>query len=505
MPLPKNHTPIVEGLPLSVVISTFNRSEMLRAALDSLGRQSLDKNIFEIVVVDDGSTDETRKTVESFTGTLPLRYFYQNNAGLASARNHGLFAARGKIVYFLDDDDLTGPTLLEEHLRSHRDFPEEYYAVLNYTDWSPELTVTPLMKFIVEEGNLLFGYSKLKDGDVLDYTYFWGGRASCKRSFLLTNGVFNYLFRFGNEDTELGYRLSKFGFKVVYNQRAVSYMNRALSFDDFCQRSLKQGRSNYLCSRMHPDPEVQTWCLTEGLNQKWSRIRDQGEILIGYARDLDALADRQTQYGIPLTDEFRNRLYGAYAVAFEACKIQGIMEERKRQSFSPESSPSPAFLLDSIPDPFRVVAIICAYNEGDIIYHVIQHLIDNGIYIYLLDHHSTDNTVEQASKWLGKGLLHIELFPDDSPISQKYEQVFALRKITERVEQIHRELGADWYLHYDADEFRESPWPAMTLRNAIKLVDVLGYNAIDFELLNFRPTDDSFRPGDPVRKYMQYV
>ena len=60
---------------------------------------------------------------------------------------------------------------------------------------------------------------------------------------------------------------------------------------------------------------------------------------------------------------------------------------------------------------FRVIAIITAFNEGDIISPVIGHLVENGIDIYLIDNLSTDDTVEQASQWLGRGLLHIELFP----------------------------------------------------------------------------------------------
>ena len=75
-------------------------------------------------------------------------------------------------------------------------------------------------------GLLLFSYPNLKHGDVLDYTYFWGGCSSCKRKFLIEYGVFNPVFRFGCEDIELAYRLSKSNLKVVYNARAVSTMVR---------------------------------------------------------------------------------------------------------------------------------------------------------------------------------------------------------------------------------------------------------------------------------------
>src|SRR5687768_8622429 len=65
-------------------------------------------------------------------------------------------------------------------------------------------------------------------------------------------------------------------------------------------------------------------------------------------------------------------------------------------------------------EPFRVVAIISAFNEGDIISAVLEHLIENGIGVYLIDNRSTDDTVDQARQWLGRGLIAIETFPPDT-------------------------------------------------------------------------------------------
>src|SRR5689334_12709713 len=62
---------------------------------------------------------------------------------------------------------------------------------------------------------------------------------------------------------------------------------------------------------------------------------------------------------------------------------------------------------------FRVIAIIAAFNEGDMVSAVIGHLVKNGIEVYLIDNHSTDDTVEQARTWLGRGLINIETFPNE--------------------------------------------------------------------------------------------
>src|SRR5688572_21137965 len=99
---------------LSVVICTYNRAPLLVKVLESLCQQTLSKDNFEVVVINDGSSDNTEAIAASFAGKLPLRYLYQRNAGLASAKNRGLFACRGDLVFFMDDDDIASETLLEE-------------------------------------------------------------------------------------------------------------------------------------------------------------------------------------------------------------------------------------------------------------------------------------------------------------------------------------------------------------------------------------------------------
>jgi SAM-dependent methyltransferase len=139
----------------------------------------------------------------------------------------------------------------------------------------------------------------------------------------------------------------------------------------------------------------------------------------------------------------------------------------------------------------RAVAIIAARNEADVIGQVIGHLVGQRVQVYLIDDGSTDATVAEAEPWLGEGLLAIERRP---PGPQFDWSALLARKAA-----IAADLGAVWCLHHDADEFRESPWPDLDLLGAMERVEWLGYNAIDFRVLNFRPTDDSFVPGSDVR------
>src|SRR5438874_11363627 len=246
---------------ISVIIPTFNRSAMLADTLGSFAAQSLPKNRYEVIVVDDGSKDATREVCRDFASRIELKYLHIDNSGTSAAKNTCVLASRGKILLFFDDDDIADHRLLEEHLKAHEHHQAENIAILGYTTWAPTLSVTPLMRYVTDIGGFLFAYGGLKDGQMLDFTYLWAGRCSCKRSFLAKHGVFNRQFRApGIEDIELGYRLSKFGLRVVFHRAAVSYMTRAVTFDEFCERCERQGEALFLFSQLHDDPIVQQYC-----------------------------------------------------------------------------------------------------------------------------------------------------------------------------------------------------------------------------------------------------
>jgi glucosyl-dolichyl phosphate glucuronosyltransferase len=94
-----------EGPDVSVVLPTYNRAEVLPGAIEGLLTQDLDPARYEIIVVDNNSSDGTRRVVESFVGRLPLvRYVFESRQGIAFARNAGIYAAAAPIIAFTDDD-----------------------------------------------------------------------------------------------------------------------------------------------------------------------------------------------------------------------------------------------------------------------------------------------------------------------------------------------------------------------------------------------------------------
>ena len=149
-----------------------------------------------------------------------------------------------------------------------------------------------------------------------------------------------------------------------------------------------------------------------------------------------------------------------------------------------------------------VTAIIAAYNEGDVITHVIDDLIRQGVAVYLLDNGSTDDTRQRLAPYLEQNLIGFESFAPTA--AARGADCYDWEAILRRKEQLAIELVSDWFIHADADEFREAPWPGVDLLSAIRAVDSFGFNAIDFDVLNFWPTHDGFQPGGDVRTAFEY-
>ncbi len=118
----------MSSCPVSVIIPTYNRSEYLSRALESIRRQTV--KCGEIIVVDDGSTDQTASVVESFSlrCTVDVNYLWQENRGPAAARNSGISVARYPYIAFLDSDDHWNKKKLELQFAAMNENPEYWIS-----------------------------------------------------------------------------------------------------------------------------------------------------------------------------------------------------------------------------------------------------------------------------------------------------------------------------------------------------------------------------------------
>ena len=105
----------------SIIIPVYNVGAYIEQTLTSVFAQTL--RDFEVIVIDDGSTDDTADRVKAFSNHDALHYVYQTNAGPAAARNTGLELAKGQLIAFLDSDDLWHPRKLEAHLEQMQNHP----------------------------------------------------------------------------------------------------------------------------------------------------------------------------------------------------------------------------------------------------------------------------------------------------------------------------------------------------------------------------------------------
>lgn len=241
----------------SVIIPTRNRADALRRCLEALREQAQQAGSFEIIVVDDGSTDETCRLVSetSAESAIPVRLIeLGKQMGPAAARNRGIAEAEGEIVVFIGDDIIVRNDFVAEHLAAHSEFPRTPYAVLGYTTWHPELESSPFMRWL-ETSGMQFEYPWI-DRYGPTWRHFYTSNLSLKRSFLLKNGLFDEAFKAAAfEDIDLGYRLSKHGLRIIYRPKASAYHLHPNCAPDraWAQRTSSRGFYEMMFERKHAE------------------------------------------------------------------------------------------------------------------------------------------------------------------------------------------------------------------------------------------------------------
>lgn len=233
---------------LSVIIPTCNRAKILQKTLNAYAQQTAREQILEILVIDDGSTDETSEMVSRLAATcsIPVLCFRQENKGPAAARNRGIREARGELILLGDDDVIPVPTMVAEHLSWQDRYPDPSIAIVGSIFCSPEVNPTPLMKWWGLNG-LRFDPPFMKRGHDVSWAAGLFLNTSAKVAFFRENGLFDERFRaYGYEDVELGYRLVKKGLRMIYNPDAIGYHYKQISFSDMCRRVKTMGTTQNL-------------------------------------------------------------------------------------------------------------------------------------------------------------------------------------------------------------------------------------------------------------------
>lgn len=251
-------TPVASVPSLSVVVATYNRAETLRDTLRHLLAQTMHPGAFEVIVVDDGSPDNTADIVAAVQrdSQHEIHYLQHPNRGPGYTQNRGVRVARAPIVLLIADDIFLAPGALQAHLDSHaRHAGGGEVAVLGRVLQSPGLTQSV---FLTKWDPWHLG--ALPDGVEMPYYMFWACNISLRREFMLARGMFTEeRGRAGaaaHEDVELGHRLYEHGLRVVYSRDAWGHHHHVETLEGSLKRSYERGLNWHDFRRRLPHPEI---------------------------------------------------------------------------------------------------------------------------------------------------------------------------------------------------------------------------------------------------------
>lgn len=241
-------------IQVSIVIPTFNRGELLRESLPALVSQQSEGFRYEVIFVDDGSTDQSADLIAEFVRSNPaiLRYESIPHSGSPGRpRNEGVKAARGEVIILLDDDVVPNPDLVERHWRFHQANPAGHAAALGHLFVPPETLSDPMSLFHK------FPYAEAGRMPKLTYLFFWTCNVSVKRSFMLSHGVFDEDSALHPlEDMECGYRLFQAGLDLQYLPHATGAHLHKTQPADVAKKGQRTGRAQVELLRKVPDVGV---------------------------------------------------------------------------------------------------------------------------------------------------------------------------------------------------------------------------------------------------------
>jgi glycosyltransferase involved in cell wall biosynthesis len=228
-------------MDVSVIIATHNEREVLRMCLQSLLSQDYPRDRYEVIVVDDGSSDETDEMVSKVFGNNEnLRYIrLLERCGQSRARNEGLLHAKGEIVIFLDSDSICPRNFLSEHVRYHRRWNKVIIDGPAINTKDTKITFLKRALAFLDRGGAVFLTCN----------------TSCKRGDLIEGGLFDEGFgtRYGWMDREFGRRLIKRGLR---RKKAVSafvlHFKYNVKLEEIYNKMRDRGENAVLYYKKHP-------------------------------------------------------------------------------------------------------------------------------------------------------------------------------------------------------------------------------------------------------------
>lgn len=238
---------------LSIIVPTYNKKGLLRKTIESLLEQSYPMDKYEIIIVDDGSTDGTGEwiRIQQERCICNVRYFFQKNRGPAAARNLGIKHARGETIAFIDSDCIASRTWLEEITKGY--------------DNDRIAGIGGLIKPIPTNSRIsqYCAYIKMNERPKIDktgITFLITGNSSFRKDYLNAVGGFDERYTFpGGEDPDLCYRLKEKGYIFRYNRNAIVYNPHKQTLGELAKTYFNYGKGNtFLVLRKYSNWDLTT-------------------------------------------------------------------------------------------------------------------------------------------------------------------------------------------------------------------------------------------------------
>lgn len=248
------------GIKYSVVISTYNRADLLDKCLRALAGQNIPPENYEIIVIDDGSTDHTERILEGFSADNPainFNHINQHNSGPARGRNVGIRLAKGDIIFFTDDDCIV-PNDWITTLASIYEFFPDTAGVGGWYEYAPKM----LKRSSFAQFDSISVWKGFGNGQDIQITYnnlFLKNPAgntsntSYRNSVLREVGGFDESISYvGRVDWELKRRIMDKGYKLVYIPYHVLHI-KPINTREVIRKFFNYGRGSYHMVKKFPD------------------------------------------------------------------------------------------------------------------------------------------------------------------------------------------------------------------------------------------------------------
>lgn len=290
---------------LSIVIPTFNRCQELHWTLRSLKKQSLLD--FEVIIADDGSTDETAQLAAQ-KYPFQVHYAHQQNQGRAAARNMGIAKAQADIILFIDDHIICHKDLVKYHVEAHKQSAEPLGAVRGRVEFIKNPQDAP--EHVAKKKQR---YKSVQSPFV---TFITNNISVSRRALALTGGFDPDFTEYGFQDQELGYRIKQRGFRFVMEPRAVGHIFSVaqISTEKRLDKHLQAGRSAVLLYRKHFWGGLQIGVNPFNLAWYWLTSLRNGWLMRYYRKRMEAQVKHKKKF-----DYWFYKLRGQYF-------LKGIVE-----------------------------------------------------------------------------------------------------------------------------------------------------------------------------------